>query len=119
MITLETTISYPGKWRQKDEERMITFTIPTHSDLMPYLRKPTKSIQCYYRNLRFKYSTLTRGTSIKLTASIDFGARGGLQLHVHELEVVGEPVKNLSKVTSQMMKKWTKQIAKQYEITGI
>lgn len=113
-ITLETTIAYPAKWRMKDDDRIITFTIPCHSDLLQYITKPPKCIQCYYRNLRFKYGTLTKGTSIKLTAEIDRGSRGGIQLHVKELEVTGPVVQNLTKVNANMMKKWTKQFEKRF-----
>jgi len=115
-ITLETTIAYPGKWRVKDDERMIVFTIPCHSDLLSLLPKPPKTVQCYYRNLRFKYGTLTRGTAIRLTATIDFGKRGGVQLHIKELEVIGPVAQDLTKVSTKMMNKWTKQFEKQYAL---
>ena len=118
-ITLETTVAYPAKWRTKDNERIIAFTIPCHSDLLPYLPKSPKSVQCFYRNLRFKYSTLSAGTAIRLTAVIEWGKRGGVQLHIKELEIIGPIAQNLTKVSSQMMKKWTKQIEKQYAIPGL
>ena len=116
-ITIETTVAWPAKWREKDGERVIYFTIPMHGVLAPYLATSPKAIPCYYRNLRFKYGTLTKGTWIRLTASIDKGKRGGVQLHLKELEVIGTPVVDLTKVDSKMMKKWTKQIEKQYAAT--
>lgn len=113
-ITLLTTVAYPAKWRMKDDERLITFTIPYHSDLGQCAAKPPKSVQCYYRNLRFKYSSLTKGTSIKLTAVIDRGSRGGIQLRVKELEINGPVIQNLTKVNAGMMRKWAKQFEKQF-----
>lgn len=115
-ITLETTIAYPAKRRGAEgEEPRIIFTIPTHSELMQYLgEKPPKAISCYYRNLKFKYGTLTRNTPIKLTAIIEHGKRGGLILHIKELELTGPPVQDLTKVNAKMMNKWTKQFEKQH-----
>ncbi|MCE7061232.1 hypothetical protein [Dyadobacter sp. CY343] len=113
-ITLETTVAYPGKWRLKDEERLITFTIPTHSELLPHLgNKPPKSISCYYRNLKFKYGTLTRGTPIRLTAEIEYGKRGGAALHIKQLEVIGPVAQSLTTVSSKMLDKWAKQFDKE------
>jgi len=112
-ITLETTIAYPAKRRGSEgEEPRIIFTIPCHADLLPYLATPPKAVSCYYRNLRFKYGTLTKGTPIKLTAIIEMGKRGGLTLHVKELELTGPTVQDLTKVDSKMIKKWTKQFEK-------
>jgi hypothetical protein len=120
-ITLETTIAYPAKRRGSEgEEPRIIFTIPTHSDLFPYLAaSPPKAISCYYRNLKFKYGTLTKGTPIKLTAIIEQGKRGGITLHIKELELTGPTVPDLTKVNAKMMNKWTKQFEKQYGSQGL
>lgn len=109
-ITIETTIAYKAKRRGGEgEEPRIVFTIPAHTDLLPYLASsPPKAVPCYYRNLKFKYGTLTPGTAVKLTAIIEYGKRGGVTLHVRELEVLGQTVPELTKVDAKMMKKWTK-----------
>ena len=114
-ITLTTTVSWPAKWREKDGERMILFSIPMHADLLGQIGgKGPASVNCYYRNLRFKYGSLTRGTAIKLTANIDKGKRGGVQLHIKELELIGEAVQDLTKVNAKMINKWTRQFEKQH-----
>lgn len=119
-ITLETTIAYPAKRRGSEgEEPRIIFTIPTHCDLLPHLgAKPPKAISCYYRNLKFKYGTLTRNTPVKITAIIEHGKRGGLLLHVKELELIGATVPDLTKVNTKMINKWTKQFEKQHAISN-
>jgi hypothetical protein len=112
-ITLETTVSWPAKWREKDGERMILFSIPMHADLLKEIGgQGPNAVNCYYRNLRFKYSTLTKGTAIRLTANIDKGKRGGVQLHIKELEIMGTVVQDLTKVNAKMINKWTKQFEK-------
>lgn len=115
-ITIETTVAYKASRRGSEgEEPRIVFTIPTHSELLPYLATPPpKSTSCYYRNLKFKYGTLTAGTPIRLTAEIERGTRGGVTLHVKKLELTGPTVQSLTKVDSKMLKKWTKQVEKQY-----
>jgi hypothetical protein len=45
---------------------------------------------------------------------IDRGSRGGIQLHVKELEINGPVIQNLTKVNAGMMRKWTKQFEKQF-----
>lgn len=116
-ITFETNIAYPAKRRSgksEDEQPRIIFTIPTHSELLPFLsEKPPKTVTCYYRNLKFKYGSLSRGTAIKVTAEIEYGKRGGVTLHIKQLELISEPVQDLTKVDSKMMNKWTKQFEKQ------
>lgn len=124
-ITLETTIAYPAKRRTvklsgaDEQETLLIFTIPTHSELLPYLpAKFPQAVSCYYRNLKFKYGTLTANTPIRLTANIERGKRGGLTLHIRELELTGPTVPDLTKVNANMLNKWTKNINNQHDKTG-
>jgi len=116
-ITLETHIAYPARRRAPkadDEQPRIVFIIPTHSDLLPFMQAPPpRTVSCYYRNLKFKYGTLTRGTPIRLTADIELGTRGGVTLHIRHLELTGPTAPDLTKVGAKMMKTWTLQFEKQ------
>jgi hypothetical protein len=114
-VQIITSIAYPPKgWRDRNDEKRLEFTIPTHSDLIPYLRKPdAKSVNCYYRNLKCKYSQLRRGTPIRIEAEIEVGARGGLLLHIKSLDVLNpDATKDLNGVSSEMLDRWERQIMK-------
>lgn len=89
-ITFDTYISWDATRREKGlPEPRIIFSVPVHTDLRPHLSKADQAfISCYYRNLKFKYSTLKKGTAIRLTAEIETGPRGGETLHIKELEVL-------------------------------
>lgn len=116
-ISIQTTISYPAKRRVVGDEIRITFAIPVSAELLEFLPEKTpKALNCFYRNLKFKYGQLTRDTNVKILATIEHGKRGGAMVHVHDLEIIGEPVPDLTKVNAAMLKKWTKQIQKMLSI---
>lgn len=110
---LETHVSYRARAVNAPDGLRIEFTVPVHSDLLPYMTDPERrtipvKARCWKG---FKWGQLGQGADVRLHAVLDTGTRGGQYLYCDKVEIIKGVPRNGPKLPKSIIRNLEKQYA--------